>query len=98
MPKKSKLSTPEWLLGGYSSEEEYIKSKGINKKKISGKAFKIRKCPKCGSDDMGVVIGKEEGEGTGEWECHKCKWVGKNVKEEEISEEEFLSIAEKEEK
>ena len=84
MPKKEKLKTPDWIIGGYDSEEDYNKSKGISKKKTGG-AFKIRRCEKCGSDNVGVVIG-----GNGIWECHKCGWKGKNIKEEELTEEEFM--------
>ena len=48
MPKKSKLSTPEWILEGYDSPAEYEKAKGISgKSKKAGKVFKIRECPKC---------------------------------------------------
>ena len=69
---------------GSDSEDEYNKKKGIKKKKQAGKTFKIRKCPKCGSDDVSVVLGFDEGKGKGEWECKKCKWLGKNLKEEEF--------------
>ena len=31
-----------------------------------------------------------EGKGMGEWECHKCKWKGMDIKDEEITEEEFM--------
>jgi len=85
-----KVQTPEWILKGYDSEEAYNEKKGIKSKKREKKAFKIRKCPKCGSDEVGVVLGQEEGKGTGEWECKKCGWIGKSVKEEEVSEEEFM--------
>ena len=91
MAKKSKLSTPEWILEGYGSEEEYNKKKGISKKK-EGKTFKIRECPKCGSDDVGLVLsGSDAEEGGGkEWECHKCKWQGTNIKEKELTEDELM--------
>jgi len=86
--KKTKLSTPKWILEGYDSQEVYNKSKGINKnKKKTKKTFKIRKCPKCDSDNVGVVVGKEK---TGEWECHKCKWKGKDINKTEINEEDFM--------
>ena len=88
--KKTKLATPEWILEGYDSEEEYNKAKGISSKKKSGKTFKIRECPKCGSDDVGVIIGGEEGKGAKEWECHKCKWKGYDIKEKELTEDEFM--------
>ena len=91
--KKSKLATPEWILEGYDSEEEYNKAKGISSKK-KGKTFRIRECPKCGSDDVGIVLSgsdSEEASGTGqEWECHKCKWKGHDIKEKEFTEDEFM--------
>lgn len=86
----SKLSTPNWIKEGFESKEAYEKSKGIKKKKIEGKTFKIRKCPKCGSDNVAVLLGNEEGKGKGEWECKKCKWIGRDIKENEVSEEEFM--------
>ena len=88
MPK-NKLSTPEWVLEGYDSEEDYNKAKGIKKEKKTGKTFNIRECPKCGSDDVGVVIsGSDSEEGGGkEWECHKCKWKGRDVIEKELTED-----------
>jgi len=54
------------------------------------KTFKIRECPKCKSDEVQVVLTGEEGKGRGEWECKKCKWVGKNVIEKKLSENEFM--------
>jgi len=64
--------------------------KEVVKKKSSGKVFKIRVCPKCGSDNVAVVLTGEEGKGTGEWECKKCGWTGKNIGEKELDEEEFM--------
>lgn len=105
MAKKSKLATPDWIKEGYDSPEEYAKAHGTSKKKktgysqvqssssesqTKGKTFKIRKCPKCGSSDVSVVLTGEEGKGTGEWECKKCGWKGKNVEEEELNEDEFM--------
>ena len=84
------MKTADWILEGYDSEEEYNKAKGIKVKKKEGKTFNLRRCPKSNSDDVGVLLGGEEGKGTGGWECHKCKWKGKDVKEEELKEEELL--------
>ena len=84
------MKTPDWILQGFNSEEEYNEKKGIKTKKSSGKTFKIRKCPKCNSDFVSVVLGFDEGKGKGEWECKKCKWVGKNIDEEEVSEGDFM--------
>ena len=81
MPKKSKIQTPEWILKGEDNPTA---------KKKNGKTFRLRKCPKCGSDSVSVVLGEEEGKSRGEWECKKCGWKGPNVKEEELSEEEFM--------
>lgn len=92
MAKKSKLSTPEWILQGYDSPEDYAKAQGGKKDKKSGKVFKLRRCPKCNSDEVGVKLSnsdKEEGGGK-EWECRKCKWIGRNVKIEELNEDEFM--------
>ncbi len=86
----AKMKTADWILEGYDSEEEYNKKKGIKSKKKEGKTFKIRRCPKCGSDEVSVVLGFDEGKGRGEWECPKCKWTGKNIEEEELSEEDFM--------
>lgn len=79
MPK-SKLKTPDWILKG---------GKPLKKKK-EGKTFRVRKCPECGSDEVIVVLSGEEGKGTGEWECKKCKWMGKDIDEEELTEDEFM--------
>ena len=87
MVKKSKLSTPEWVLEGYASEAEYNKSKGIKKTKKAGRIFKIRECPECKSDDVSVIVGMNK---KGDWQCNKCKWTGKNIFEQELSEEEFM--------
>jgi hypothetical protein len=92
MAKKNKLATPEWILEGYDSEEDYNKAKGLDKKKKEGKTFKIKECPKCGSDDIGLVLSNSDAEEGGgkEWECHKCKWKGSKVNEKELSEDEFM--------
>jgi hypothetical protein len=85
MPKRSKIQTPDWILKG----------KKAPKKKNTGRIFKIRSCPKCGSSDVGVEITGEECKGGKcNWECRKCKWKGQNIKEEELSEEEFLKRSE----
>jgi len=87
-----KLSTPDWIREGFDSKDAYEKSKGIKKKKQGkeGKTFKVRECPKCHSDEVSVVLTGEEGKGAREWECRKCKWVGKNIDEKELSEDEFM--------
>ena len=51
------------------------------------KTFKLKKCPECGSDNVGVVVGKEK---KGMWECHKCNWIGGNIVEDELRDEEFM--------
>lgn len=89
-----KLTTPDWILKGG-------KKPAAKKEKP---AFKIRKCPQCRSDNVRVVLGEEESgedellatssksqsKGRGEWECLKCKWRGRNVAMESVSEEEFM--------
>lgn len=54
------------------------------------KTFKLKRCPECESDEVGIVVGGEEGKGNKGWECHKCNWKGKEIKEEELSEENFM--------
>ena len=90
MSKKEKLKTPDWVLEGYDSEEEYNKAKGIKSKKKSGKTFNLKRCPECNGDNVGVVLGGEEGKGSKGWECHKCGWKGRDIKEEELNENEFM--------
>ena len=94
MAKKPKLSTPDWILEGYDSEEEYNKKKGIKTKK-SSKTFKLRECPKCHSDNVHVVLGGDEGRGSHGWECRKCKWVGENIVEKELTEDQFMEYLDK---
>jgi hypothetical protein len=92
-----KLATPDWIKEGYDSPQEYEKAKGKSKgksstsnKKSDEKTFKLRLCPKCKSDNVIVVLTGEEGKGAKEWECKKCKWIGKNISEKELTEEEFM--------
>ena len=104
MAKKEKLKTPDWVLEGYDSEEAYDKAKGkteqhhrrtpkdFKKKSLQGaknkgKTFKLKRCPECGSDNVSVVV---EREAKGMWECRKCKWKGTDIKEDELSEDEFM--------
>ena len=96
MPK-NKLTTPIWILKGYDSEADYNKVKGISSEKKShcavssktlnskSKTFKVRVCPKCGNDNLKVVIGE-----VGKWECHKCGWKGEDATQKELTEEEFM--------
>lgn len=88
---KSKLKTPDWILEGFDSPEAYAKAHGVKtKKKSTEKTFKIRVCPECGSDKVGVVLTGEEGRGTREWECKKCNWTGIEIDEKELTEDEFM--------
>ena len=109
--KKAKVKTPDWILEGYDSKADYEKAKGLDKKpKKDGKTFKIRECPKCGSDDVGVVLsGSDSGSESeilsdssenqikegGEWQCRKCDWVGTNIKEKELTEQELMEYLDK---
>lgn len=76
-----KLATPDWILKGKEKPKE---------KKPAIKTFKIRKCPKCGSNKVNVMLTGEEGKAAREWECKKCGWHGKNIEEKELTEEEFM--------
>jgi hypothetical protein len=99
MSSKNKLKTPEWILEGYDSPEAYAKARGKKTEKKRENIFKVRECPKCHSDDVGVVLSgsnEEENSSTGkEWECRKCKWHGKNISEKELAEDEFIKYMEK---
>ena len=103
---KNKLLTPAWILEGYDSPVEYEKAMQKNKSSTSSKqsddsstkgkieiknvkTFKVRKCPKCGSDEVGVIL-VGEGKKADNWECRKCDWEGKDIKEKELIEEEFI--------
>jgi hypothetical protein len=100
-----KLATPDWVKEGFDSKADWEKKHKISGKKKSTKeekVFKLRICPKCGSDDVQIVLSNldsedvededsiSDGKEVGEWECKKCKWHGKNVKEEELTEDEFM--------
>lgn len=92
---KSKLATPDWIKEGYDSPADYAKAHGKSpEKKEKEKKVKIKACPKCGSYDVGVALSNldsEEESNTGkEWECRKCKWKGQNIKDKELSEDEFM--------
>jgi len=83
------VKTPDWILQDFDSEADYSKKIGKTEEKKT-KTFKIKKCPKCGSYEVEVVLGE-----IGKWKCKKCGWTGKNVKgknvkEEEVSEREFM--------
>jgi len=91
-----KLTTPDWILKGKEkprlSQVRPASSKNSQskEKKPAGKTFRIRRCPKCNSNKVNVVLTGEEGKSAKEWECKKCKWHGKNIEEEELNEEEFM--------
>jgi hypothetical protein len=93
---KGKLATPDWILEGYDSPAEYAKAKGkpAKEKKEKGKMVKIKVCPKCGSYDVAITLSNlafEEESNTGkQWECKKCKWKGENIKDKELTEDEFM--------
>lgn len=74
------MKTPDWILKGEKKPSE----------KKKGKTFRVKKCPECGSTGVEVILGKEEGKGTGEWECKKCKWHGRDVAVDEVDEKEFM--------
>jgi len=91
MINKSKLSTPEWILQEFDSKEDYEKSKGVKKsKKKDEKIFKVKICPECRSDNVSIVLTGEDVKNSGEWECKKCKWIGKEIEEKELSGKEFM--------
>ncbi len=86
---KAKGKSVKKKAGGHS----LIVQSGLSKSQAKGKTFKIRMCPKCGSNKVNVVLTGEEGKSAKEWECKKCKWIGKNVKEKVLNEEEFMKYS-----
>lgn len=94
MPKKKKVQTPNWILEGFDSKADWEKKHGKKEEKKTGKTFKIRECPKCGSDDVGVVLSgsdSEDATNTGkEWECRKCGWKGTDILKKELTEDEMM--------
>jgi hypothetical protein len=84
------MKTPDWIIQGFDSKADWEKKQGIKSKKKKGKTFKVRECPKCKSRDVGVVIGGGEGKGSDGWQCNKCKWKGHDIKEKELTEDEFM--------
>ncbi|MDP2672814.1 MAG: hypothetical protein Q8O84_03310 [Nanoarchaeota archaeon] len=88
MPK-NKLKTPDWILKGGKKPDK--KKEGPTGVSSGVKTFKIKECPKCKSDDVGVMITGEECKGGKcDWECRKCKWRGANIIERELTEDEFM--------
>jgi DNA-directed RNA polymerase subunit M/transcription elongation factor TFIIS len=97
---KSKLKTPDWIIEGYDSPAEYAKAKGKSpEKKEKSKAFRIKVCPKCGSDEVAITLSNmdfEEESNTGRtWECKKCKWKGEDIKEKDLTEDELMEHLDK---
>ena len=84
--KKNKSSTSP-----KQSDDSSTKAKGVTSEK-KGKTFKIRECPKCKSDDVGLVLSNSDAEQGGgkEWECRKCKWKGSDIEEKELTEDELM--------
>ncbi len=102
MAKKEKMKTPDWILEGYDSKADWQRAHGIKSEDKKGKAFKIRECPKCHSNDVGIVLSNmdsEEESNTGkQWECHKCGWKGTDINEKGLTEEELMKLGEEKEK
>lgn len=90
--KKEKMKTPDWILEGFDSKADYDKAKGVTSEKKVGKTFKIKVCPKCKNDDVGLVLSNSDAEEGGgkEWECRKCGWIGFEIEEKELTEDEFM--------
>ena len=91
------MKTPDWIIEGYDSKEEYEKIKRIKPGKKKAKTFKVKKCPECGGTEVGVILSGEEGGGSNGWECKGCNWAGKNPEEKEMSENEFIKHFDKKE-
>ena len=92
--KKSKLTTPAWIIEGYDSKADWEKVQGISSEKKKEKTFKIKECPECRSNNVGLVLSNldlEEETNTGkQWQCHKCGWKGEDIVKKELTEDEFM--------
>jgi hypothetical protein len=86
----------EKIKWGEQENEEIEKknSKGGQKK---AKIYKLKVCPDCDSEEVGIVLTGQEGKAPDEWVCRKCKWKGHEIKNIELSEDEFLERIEVEE-
>ncbi|MEA3329639.1 MAG: hypothetical protein U9Q06_02745 [Nanoarchaeota archaeon] len=60
-------------------------------KKKKEKKYVIKICPKCKSDNIGMVIGGQ----IGIWECRDCGFKGPSMIEKEMTEDEYLDYEEK---
>jgi hypothetical protein len=91
------MKTPDWIIQGFDSKADWEKKQGIKSTKKKGKTFKIRECPKCKSDEVGLVLSNSDSETGGgkEWECRKCKWKGNGINEKELTEDEFMKYLDK---
>jgi ribosomal protein L37AE/L43A len=112
MKKKTKLSTPEWILEGYNSKKEYENDKGIilekpkkefekkpktKKTKKQVDSEKIFKIKKCPECGNKEIKVVVGEKVKGLWKCNKCNWKGKKIDTEEVSEEEFIKYLENKE-
>ncbi len=86
------MKTPDWIIQGFDSKADWEKKQGIESGKKKGKTFKIRECPKCKSDEVGLVLSNSDSETGGgkDWECRKCKWKGQDIDKKELTEDEFM--------
>ena len=91
------MKTPDWILEGFDSKADWEKKHGIKEEKKKGKTFKIRECPKCKSDDVGLVLSNSDSEkgGGDNWKCNKCKWKGTDIEVKELSEKELMEHMDK---
>ena len=91
------MKTPDWILEGFDSKADWEKAHGIKSEKKVGKTFKIRECPKCNSDDVGLILTNSDSEEGGgkEWECRKCGWTGSEIEEKNLTEDELMEYLDK---
>ncbi len=76
------IEKPKNKKGKKKSKKSKSRDEDLSKKK-----FKVRRCPKCDSDEVKVVV---ERDAKGDWECKECGWTGKKPNMEELTEEEFM--------
>lgn len=83
------------LLSQKTQRRQVLIFKMAKKSTKKEKTFRIKRCPECKSDNVGVVVSQEK---KGEWECRKCKWKGKDIKNDRLSEQEFMKYLDEKDK
>jgi hypothetical protein len=95
--KKKKTVGPSQVRSGLSKSQTKGKTFKIRKcPKCGGNKVHVvlsNESDEEGSEEdepLTISSVNSQNKGTGEWECKKCGWHGKNIEEEELTEDEFM--------